>query len=50
VRLRSRLATAVPPKRAGVAAALVSAAAVAGVLVWLSLRGHERRAVAAMVD
>ncbi len=46
VRLRSRIAEAVPPKRAGVAAAAVGAAAVAGVLVWVSLRARERRAVA----
>ena len=46
VRLRSRIADAVPPKRAGVAAAAVGAAAVAGVLVWVSLRARERRAVA----
>jgi HAD superfamily hydrolase (TIGR01490 family) len=46
VRLRSRLADAVPPKRAGVAAAAVGAAAVAGVLVWVSLRARERRAAA----
>jgi hypothetical protein len=44
--LRSRIADAVPPKRAGVAAAAVGAAAVAGVLVWVSLRARERRAVA----
>ena len=43
VRLRSRIAEAVPPKRAGVAAAAVGIAAVAGVLVWVSLRGRERR-------
>jgi hypothetical protein len=46
VRLRSRLAVAVPPKRAGVAAAAVGAAAVAGVLVWVSLRARDRRAAA----
>ena len=46
VRLRSRIADAVPPKRAGVAAAAVGAAAVAGVLVWVSLRARERHAVA----
>ncbi len=46
VRLRSRFADAVPPKRAGVAAAAVGAAAVAGVLVWVSLRSRDRRAVA----
>jgi HAD superfamily hydrolase (TIGR01490 family) len=46
VRLRSRFAEAVPPKRAGVAAAAVGAAAVAGVLVWVSLRARERRAAA----
>ena len=46
VRLRSRLAEAVPPKRAGVAAAAVGAAAVAGVLVWVSIRARERRALA----
>ena len=46
VRLRSRLAEAVPPKRAGVAAAVVGAVAVAGVLVWVSLRARERRALA----
>ncbi len=50
VRLRSRLAEAVPPKRAGAAAAVLGAAAVAGVLVWVSVRTRERRAVAAMVD
>jgi hypothetical protein len=46
VRLRSRIAEAVPPKRAGVAAAVVGAAAVAGVLVWVSLRARGRRALA----
>jgi HAD superfamily hydrolase (TIGR01490 family) len=46
VRLRSRIAEAVPPKRAGFAAAAVGAVAVAGVLVWVSLRARERRAVA----
>jgi HAD superfamily hydrolase (TIGR01490 family) len=46
VRLRSRLAVAVPPKRAGVAAAAVGAAAMAGVLLWVSLRARERRAAA----
>jgi HAD superfamily hydrolase (TIGR01490 family) len=46
VRLRSRIAEAVPPKRAGVAAAVVGAAAVAGVLVWVSFRARERRALA----
>jgi HAD superfamily hydrolase (TIGR01490 family) len=46
VRLRSRLADAVPPRRAGVAAAAVGAAAVAGVLVWVSLRSRERHAAA----
>jgi HAD superfamily hydrolase (TIGR01490 family) len=46
VRLRSRLAVAVPPKRAGVAAAAFGAAAVAGVLVWVSLRARDRRAAA----
>jgi HAD superfamily hydrolase (TIGR01490 family) len=50
VQLRSRIATAVPPKRAGAAAAVAGAVAVAGVLVWVSLRTRERRAVAAMVD
>jgi phosphoserine phosphatase len=50
VRLRSWLATAVPPKRAGAAAAVVGAIAVAGVLVWVSFRTRERRAVAALVD
>jgi len=45
VRLRSRLAEAVPPKQAGVAAAAVGAVAVAGVLVWVSLRARERRAL-----
>jgi len=47
VRLRSRLATAVPPKRAGAAAAVAAAVTVAGVLIWVSLRGRERHAVAA---
>lgn len=46
VRLRSRLAEAVPPKRVGVAAAALGVAAVAGVLVWVSLRARERRAAA----
>jgi HAD superfamily hydrolase (TIGR01490 family) len=46
VRLRSRLAGAVPPRRVSAAAALVGAAAVAGVLVWVSLRARERRALA----
>ena len=46
VRLRSRFAEAVPPKRAGVAAAVVGAVAVASVLVWVSLRARERRALA----
>jgi len=50
VRLRSRIATAVPPKRAGAAAAVAAAVAVAGVLVWVSLRSRERRAVAAMAN
>jgi len=43
VRLRSRIAEAVPPKRAGVAAAAVGIATVAGVLVWVSLRSRQRR-------
>ena len=46
VRLRSRIAVAVPPKRAGIAAAAVGAVAVAGVLVWVSLRARERRLLA----
>jgi HAD superfamily hydrolase (TIGR01490 family) len=46
VRLRSRLAEAVPPKKAGVAAAAVGVAAVAGLLVWVSVRARERRAAA----
>ena len=50
VRLRSRIAGAVPPRRAGAAAAVLGAAAMAGLLVWISLRTRERRAVAAMVD
>lgn len=40
VRLRTRLATAVPPKRAGVAAAVVGVAAVGGVLAWVALRSR----------
>jgi HAD superfamily hydrolase (TIGR01490 family) len=43
VRLRSRLASAVPPPKVGI---LAGAAAVAGVLVWVSLRARERHAVA----
>ena len=43
VRLRSRIAEAVPPKRAGVAAAAVGIATVAGVLIWVSLRSRQRR-------
>ena len=50
VRLRSRIATAATPRRAGAAAAVLGAVAVTGVLVWVSLRTRERRAVAAMVD
>jgi hypothetical protein len=50
VRLRTRLATAVPPRRAGAAAAVMGAVAVAAVLVWVGVRSRERRVVAAMVD
>jgi HAD superfamily hydrolase (TIGR01490 family) len=46
VRLRSRIAGAVPPRKVGVVAAAVGAVAVASVLVWVSLRSRERRAVA----
>ncbi len=46
VRLRSRIAVAVPPKKVGVAAAAAGAVAVAGVLVWVSLRARERRTFA----
>ncbi len=45
VRLRTRIAGAVPAPRPGVAAA-VGVAAVAAILVWVALRsrvGHERR-------
>jgi HAD superfamily hydrolase (TIGR01490 family) len=43
VRLRSRIASAVPPKRAGVAAAVLGAAAVGGVLVWVAVRSRADR-------
>ncbi len=42
VRLRSRIASAVPPQRAGLAAA-IGVAAVAAVLVWVVLRSHGDR-------
>jgi hypothetical protein len=50
VRPRARIATAPPPRRAGAAAAVLGAVAITSVLVWVSLRTRERRAVAAMVD
>jgi len=40
VRLRSRIAGAVPPKQAGVAAGVVGGVAVAGVLAWVALRSR----------
>ncbi|MGE5226660.1 MAG: HAD family hydrolase [Planctomycetaceae bacterium] len=40
VRLRTRIASAVPPKRAGAAAAVVGAAAVGGVLIWVAVRSR----------
>jgi HAD superfamily hydrolase (TIGR01490 family) len=43
VRLRTRIASAVPAPRAGVVAAAVGAVAVAAVLVWVSIRSRERR-------
>jgi HAD superfamily hydrolase (TIGR01490 family) len=43
VRLRDRIAWAVPPKRAGAAAAVVGAAAVGGVLVWVAVRSRTGR-------
>jgi HAD superfamily hydrolase (TIGR01490 family) len=46
VRLRSRFVDAVPPRRVGIAAAAAGAAAVAGVLFWVSLRSRDRRSVA----
>lgn len=42
VRLRSRIAGAVPPKQAGAAAAVAGGVAVAGVLAWVALRSHRR--------
>jgi hypothetical protein len=49
VRLRSRFVDAVPPRRVGIAAAAAGAAAVAGVLVWVSLRSRERRSTTGSV-
>ncbi|MEX0983949.1 MAG: HAD-IB family hydrolase [Actinomycetota bacterium] len=46
VQLRSRIASAVPPPRPGVLAAAAGAAAVVGVLAWVSLRSRGRRALA----
>ncbi|MGZ4131882.1 MAG: HAD family hydrolase [Actinomycetota bacterium] len=43
VRLRTRIASAVPPKRAGAAAAVVGAAAVGGVLIWVAVRSRVDR-------
>ena len=43
IRLRTRIASAVPPKRAGAAAAVVGAAAVGGVLVWVAVRSRVER-------
>ncbi len=43
VRLRTRIASAVPPKRAGAAAAVVGAAAVGGVLLWVAIRSRAER-------
>lgn len=43
VRLRTRIASAVPPKRAGAAAAVVGAAAVGGVLIWVAIRSRAER-------
>ena len=43
VRLRTRIASAVPPKRAGAAAAVVGAAAVGGVLIWVAVRSRTER-------
>jgi hypothetical protein len=40
VRLRSRIASAVPPKRVGIAAAVVGTAAVGAVLTWVVLRSR----------
>jgi HAD superfamily hydrolase (TIGR01490 family) len=43
VRLRSRIASAVPGPRAGVVAAAVGAAAVGALLVWVAVRSRPRR-------
>jgi HAD superfamily hydrolase (TIGR01490 family) len=43
VRLRSRIASAVPAHRSSLAAAAVGAAAVAGVLAWVVIRSQGRR-------
>jgi len=46
VRLRSRIASAVPAPKTSLAAAAVGVAAVAAVLAWVMLRSRERRPVA----
>jgi HAD superfamily hydrolase (TIGR01490 family) len=46
VRLRSRIASAVPAPKTSLAAAAVGVAAVAAVLVWVALRSRERRPAA----
>ena len=46
VRLRSRIASAVPAPKTSLAAAGVGVAAVAAVLVWVMLRSRDRRSAA----